>query len=101
MSKRKGWVSVVLLAAGAAGSAAAAPVEPGAFVQVESRPFVETPAKARALVKDQPQRPAPNLNVLSARIAGDGSITTHCESLSSPAYRAWVEELRDVAQQER
>jgi hypothetical protein len=98
MVKRIGWVCGALLAALAAAPAAAGSDE---FVQVESRPFAESAAKARALLKNQPQQPAPSLSVLSARIAADGTITTRCESQSSPAYRAWVEELRDVAQEQR
>lgn len=98
MVKRIWAVCGALLAALAAAPAAASSV---GFVQVESRPFAESAAKARALLKNQPQQPAQSLNVLSARIAADGSITTHCESQSSPAYRAWAEELRDAAQQER
>jgi hypothetical protein len=98
MIKRAGMGGVVVFAALAAGPAAAGTDE---FVQVQSRPFAESAAKARALLKNQPQQPAPSLNVLSATIAADGSIATHCESQSSPAYRAWVEELRDATQQER
>lgn len=98
MVKRTGRGGLLLMAALAAAPAAA---RAGEFVQVESRPFAESTAKARAMLKNPPQQPAPSLNVLSARIAGDGTITTHCESQSSPAYRAWVEELRDAAQEER
>ncbi len=98
MFKRTGRGGMLLWAVLAAAPAAAGS---GEFVQVESRPFVESAAKARALLKNQPQQPAPSLSVLSATIAADGTVTTRCESQSSPAYRAWVEELRDATEQER
>jgi hypothetical protein len=98
MFKRMTVGCVAVLAAVAAAPAAAGSAD---FVQVQSRAFAESPAKARALLKNLPQQPAPKVNVLSASIASDGSIVTRCESQTNPAYGAWLEELRDTARQER
>jgi hypothetical protein len=95
MNKMLHAASAAALSIALAGPLAAAPAQP------VSHRLAEGPEQARALLKDQPSRPAPAMNVLTASLDAEGRLSTHCAGAENPAFRAWSERLRRAGTQER